>query len=190
MRRLPLVLGAALLCLLAGISVLGRINSQQIPLPVHGPGPAFQLTDSAGKPFDSASLAGKVWVINFFFARCSGPCPIMNGQVARLAQIYQINPRVQFISLTVDPENDSPAVLREYASKFGAERLHWTFLTGPKNTIVSLVNEGFRVGLPDDVSLHSTRLVLLDAQGQIRGYYLGTDPKQVQRLINDIAELL
>lgn len=190
MKWIGVVAGAVLLVALAGISVLEYLNRIPEELPRHGSAPSLSLTNQDSQPFTSENLRDRISVINFFFASCPGPCPLMNKELEKIARLYASNKEVQFVSITVDPERDSPERLKAYGNRFGADELNWSFLTGEKSQISQLANKGFKVGLPPDVNLHSTRFVLVDRKAEIRGYYRSSEPKEVQELVNAIAALL
>ncbi len=126
----------------------------------------FVLTDQAGEAFDSRSLAGKVWVGSVFFANCPGPCFRENQALADMLREID-SPDLVVVSLTCDPENDTPEVLRRYADRFDADLSRWKFLTGDMATIKTIANESFR--LPAEVGVHSERGVVFDRQGRLRG---------------------
>lgn len=163
--------------------------------------PAFQLTDQNGKPFASTSLAGKIFVANFFFTRCGTICPKITSQVSRVSDVFYTDKDVKFISISVDPNFDKPEKLIAYAKRFDADLARWTFLTGDKKAIYPLILKGFHVPLadaseydkavknPDETFIHSERLVLVDKSGVIRGFYDGTDKKEVDRLLMEIKVL-
>jgi cytochrome oxidase Cu insertion factor (SCO1/SenC/PrrC family) len=145
--------------------------------------PDFSLTERTGKTITREDLKGKVWVASFVFTRCSGPCPAVTATVARLQAELADEPNVRFVTFTVDPERDDPAELTKYAERYRADGERWLFLTGPEASVHSLMNEGFKIavskkadGAPGDEFDHSTRLVLVDQQGRIRGYYDGMPP--------------
>ncbi len=158
-------------------------------LPTLYPAPAFTLTDNRGRPFTEKALKGKVWVAEFFFTSCSGPCPIMNAQLSGLALDLE-NTDVQFVSVTVDPDTDNPERLTEYGEKYGADFDRWHFLTGDIADITAMAYDGFKLGHKDDPIFHSDRFVLVDRQGRIRGYYTGTDKEDVAKLRGHILALL
>ena len=159
-------------------------------LPSLGTAPSFTLSDSFGKEFDSNQLGGSVWVTNFFFSRCEGPCPAQSAHIAKLARHFTSSKSVQFLSISVDPEHDTTQVLRAYAERFKAEPSQWKFLRGEKDVVVDLLNQGFKLGSLEEPRYHSTRFVLADSKGEIRGYYDGTDPQMVDRLSEDIRQLV
>jgi protein SCO1/2 len=163
--------------------------------------PAFELTDESGKAFSSKTLQGKIYVANFFFTRCGTICPKITSQVSRATDIFNEDPEVRFISISVDPKFDEPSKLSAYAKRFDADSTRWSFLTGAKKVIYPLILKGFHVPLadaseydaaiktPDETFIHSERLVLVDKQGVIRGFYNGTDKKEVDRMIMEIKVL-
>ncbi len=153
---------------------------------VYGHLPAFSLMDEKGLPFESARLSGKVWIADFIFTSCAGQCPQMTAKMQLLQR--RLPADVQFVSITVDPTRDSSPVLAQYAKAHGADPNRWHFLTGDPAIIERLTQEGFRLSYaegtdPKEPITHSVRLVLVDPQGLIRGYYDGTNPKAVHQLL-------
>jgi cytochrome oxidase Cu insertion factor (SCO1/SenC/PrrC family) len=118
-------------------------------LPVYGAVPDFVLTDQAGRPVRRADLEGNVWVASFIFTNCPDECPLMTAQMAQLQSDLAHVPHLRFVSISVDPERDTPAVLSQYAHRFNADPARWLFLTGDKGAIYRLVRDGFRLGLVD-----------------------------------------
>lgn len=165
-------------------------QSIQANLPIYGQVPSFNLTDSQAKNFSSESLKGKIWVVDFIFTTCAGPCPMMSTAMAQLYRSYLLEADVHMVSFSVNPDYDTPKILADYAEKYKASPDKWHFLTGPKNTIHYLAKDGFKVGSVDDVILHSDHFVLVDPDLNIRGYYTGTDPEEIQKLVCDMALLL
>ena len=147
----------------------------------------FQLTDQAGEPFDSASLAGKVWMGSIFFANCPGPCFRENQAIADIIREID-NPDFVAVSLTCDPDNDTPEVLGHYAARFEADQNHWKFLTGDMAVIKRVGMETFK--LPVEVGVHSERGVVFDRQGRMRGSYHLLQEDRVQRLKKLIRDVL
>ena len=141
---------------------------------------AFKFVDMTGTPFDSESLNGKVWIASFVFTRCTGPCPAVTASMARLQEELKETSDLKLITFTVDPERDDPAELTRYAANFRADPKRWTFLTGSEKEIHKLMKEGFKLGIERAKTPvkgqefdHSTRLVLVDRDGTIRGYFPG-----------------
>lgn len=160
---------------------------------------AFSFLDQTGKPFGSAQLKGKVYVAEYFFSTCGTICPRMNAQMQRVQQAYHGNLKFQIVSLTVDPETDSVAQLAHYAKAHEANPKQWHFLTGKKEDLYRLARRNFFLLKPAEVKnqgdvgsdfIHTNNFVLIDQQQQIRGYFDGTNPKDVDRLILHIGRLL
>jgi len=164
------------------------------PLPVLGTVPAFHFTDQDGMGFGPETLAGKPWVADFIFTRCPTVCPVMTERLAALAP--QLGEEVHFVSLSVDPDFDTPERLRAFAREHGATSTRWHFLTGDSAAIQQAVTQGFKISLghegADDDFLsivHGVHLVLVDAQGHIRGYYDSNDAEALERLVRDAHHL-
>ena len=153
--------------------------------------PDFSLTDQFGASFASSDLHDKVWVADFIFTSCATICPPMTVQMARLQDEFA-GEDVHFVSFSVDPERDTPTVLRRYADNYGADGGRWAFLTGQKAAIYQLAHEGFNLaaGHRGSEILHSTRFVLVDRKQQVRGYYESRSPGSLQQLRKDIRTLL
>jgi protein SCO1/2 len=159
------------------------------PLPVFGHVPAFRLTSQSGEPFDRKTLEGKVWVADFIFTHCTGPCPRMSAQMRRVQTAVAELADVRLVSFSVDPDRDTPAALAEYARRFHAEPGRWFLLTGDRSTLDALDRRAFMLGNVDGTLEHSTRFVLVDRQGRIRGYYGTSEDDPTARLIVDIRRL-
>ncbi len=160
----------------------------------YGTVPSFQLTNQNGQPFGSAQLAGEIWIADFIYTTCPGPCPMISSRMSELQKPLE-KTDVHLVSFSVDPEKDTPAVLRGYAERLQAEPERWDFLTGPKSAIYQLSHDGFKLAVSDGsdaqgVPVHSTRMVLVDRHGQIRGYYDATEPEAVTKLLADTNHLL
>jgi protein SCO1/2 len=163
--------------------------------------PDFNLINEKGEKFSSSSLKGKIYVASFFFTRCGTICPKITGQLSRVQDTFNKDPDLKLISISVDPAFDHPEKLQAYAKRFDANQGQWTFLTGEKKVIYPLILTGFHVPLadaseydaaiknPDETFIHSERLVLVDKKGIIRGFYVGTDKKEVDRLLVEIKVL-
>ena len=158
-------------------------------LPVYSEVPAFDLVAQDGQAFHSPVLAGKIWVADFIYTTCPGPCPRMTSQMREVQDAIVKMPDVKLLSFTVDPERDTPPVLAEYAKTHGASSQHWYFLTGPVTTLQKLDRDVFKLGNLDASLEHSTRFVLVDRQSRIRGYYDTSESRTIPRLIEDIYAL-
>jgi protein SCO1/2 len=199
--RLTTALAALSLLLMAGSWAMLRGTHLAEGLPDLGEVPAFALTDSRAEQVSSSTLRGAPWVADFIFTSCPGTCPIMSAQMARLQRTLAQRgiTGVRSVSFSVDPKNDSPEVLREYAARFAADPQRWLFLTGERESLYALIKDGFKLAVaersPEEntdgegVITHSDRFVLVDAAGRVRGYYHGTDPEDVDRLLADIETL-
>lgn len=162
-------------------------------MPPIGEIPAFRFTTQEGKSLTKEDLIGKVWVADFVFTRCNGPCPVMTSRMAELAKGLAKAKNVRVVSITVDPGHDTPAVLADYASRMDADPSRWIFLTGPKPEIDAFARKGmFQVLAYDDkgVPTHSTRFLVIDRAGRIRRTRNLDEPELVQKLFMDIGNLL
>jgi protein SCO1/2 len=155
--------------------------------------PDFALTERSGRTVHLADLAGKVWVADFIYTTCPGPCPVLSGHLSDLQKAVGADDRVRFVSITVDPENDTPEVLKTYAERFHAGE-RWLFLTGKKDDIAALARDGFKLPVADATAAgapiaHSTRFILVDKTGAVRGLRDGVDGR-ADELVRDIRALL
>jgi len=157
------------------------------PLEVMGNIPQFQLTAQSGEPFDSKSLDGSVWVADFIFTNCPGPCPRMSSQMRQGQEKTPAD--VKLVSFTVDPERDTPPVLAAYAKHFKYDPARWWFLTGEQAKLSSLGRDGFLLNPVDGSLTHSTRFVLVDRRRRIRGFYSTSEEDFLSNLVRDIQTL-
>ncbi|HZR78554.1 MAG TPA: SCO family protein [Chthoniobacterales bacterium] len=160
----------------------------------YGAVPEFTLTNQDGKDFGSADLRGRIWIADFVYTTCPGPCPMISNRMSELQEPLK-NTDVHLVSFSVDPEKDTPKVLQGYAEKLGAEQGRWDFLTGPKSTIYNLSRNGFKLAASDGSEtqgqpVHSTRMILVDRKGEIRGYYDAVEADAITKLIADTSHLL
>ena len=146
----------------------------------------FELTNQQGEAFDSRSLHGKIWVGSLFFSSCPSTCRTQNMQVAKLQKEFA-DAGVEFVSITCDPDKDTPKTLAEYSRMFGAKPKSWHFLTGD----FSIVEEvgGNKFGITVERQVHSDRLVLFDRDGRRVGAYRSTDGDQFQELVDQLRTL-
>jgi protein SCO1/2 len=158
-------------------------------LEVLGEIPQFELISQDGQPFHSQALAGKIWVADFIYTTCPGPCPRMTSEMREVQDAVLKIPDVRMVSFTVDPAKDTPPVLTEYAKTHGASSAIWYFLTGPIPVLQTLDRDAFKLGNIDGTMQHSTRFVLVDRQGRIRGYYDTSESSAIQKVIADIYAL-
>jgi len=163
--------------------------------PVLGIVPEFALTERDGRTVEKSDLIGSMWVASFIFTRCATSCPMAVTELASLQD--ELPAEVRLVSITVDPEYDSPEVLAEFAERVGANVDRWLFLTGDKAFIHRSIREGFHLsveenddGTPGMQVMHSPRFALVDPKGRIRGYYESSDPDDLERLREDIKRML
>lgn len=156
--------------------------------------PPFRFINQDGKSISDKDLDGKIYVASFFFVRCPEICPKMNDQLNRVQRTFKDKNEVMLLSHTVNPENDSVSVLKEYATKRGADGDRWWFLTGNKDSIYSIARDGYLVvaaqGKTADDFFHSQDLILIDKEKHIRGIYDGLEQAEVDTLIDEIKVLL
>jgi protein SCO1 len=196
--RRALLWGLLVVTLLAVIAASVQRMRRPEPPPVLGEVPDFSLVNRDGRTVRRQDLAGKPWIADFIFTRCPASCPMMTSRMARLHRDLGRGPEVGLVSISVDPEHDTPAVLERYAQSFKAPA-YWLFLTGDGEQIYRLSKEGFKLGvdaapqasgLPTaEPILHSTRFVLVDGEGRIRGYYDAFDEESMKRLERDLRAI-
>ena len=173
---------------LLGLALIGC--AAHVQLPSLGAVSDFNLTDQTGASFASGPmLKGHVWVANFMFTNCPGPCPRMSSQMHQV-QTALAGQDVRLVSMTVDPDRDTPEKLFRYAAFYSAQPGVWYFLTGPRETLNHLGQDVFKLNGVDGSLDHSTRFVLIDRKAQIRGYYLTSEPDAITRVIADAKALL
>lgn len=159
-------------------------------VPDYGAVAGFAFTDQTGRPFGSEDLKGKVWIADFVFTRCMGPCPLLTTRMAALQTEFKNKQDLMFVSFSVDPDHDTPAVLTKYATTYGVDGARWKFLTGPKEKIYQLIHGSFHlaVGPGEDKTpsvtdiLHSLFFVLVDKDGRVRGYFNSDDEESMKSL--------
>lgn len=167
-------------------SILKNTVSKSSALPVYSSIGDFHLTNQVGEVVSLARLKGKIWVGDVIFSRCAGPCPQMTKNMQALQSALEEDDSVMFVSLTTDPEFDTPEVLKRYGTRFEVNSSKWWFLTGNKEQIVRLAVDGLKLtametkpeerASPDDLYIHSTLFVVVDQQGRLRAAIPGTEP--------------
>jgi protein SCO1/2 len=161
------------------------------PPPTFGELPEFSLTavssDGKARPLTLAELKGRVWIADFVFTRCGGPCPALSARMAGLQK--SLPAEIGLLSVSVDPARDTPAALADYASKFEADPARWLFLTGPKDRVMALVIGGFKVPAAENAKApsearvtHSARFVLVDKAGRLRGFFDSDEDSELASL--------
>lgn len=161
----------------------------------YGELPAFSLVDSHGKTFSKQNMKGKIWIANFIFASCSGPCPVLTEKMRKFHK--DLPDTTRFISFSVDPERDTPGKLLQYAQMHDAESPRWAFVTGKKSTIYNLIRSGFTLAVQDDAKslgatddiIHTTRFVLIDKNARVRGFYNAALNEDLQSMVSDFKRI-
>ncbi len=156
----------------------------------------FNLIDSSGHAVTRADLNGKILVVDFLFTSCSLTCPIVNTQMAQIQQLTTNQPDIKLVSITVDPRDDTPTVLQKYGARFGADTNRWLFLTGQKTALYNLIGKSFLAqdlndpfnNMPGNFS-HTERIAVMDAQGNLRGYFDGLNQNTADAVVEEIAKL-
>lgn len=177
-------------------------RDQPKPLPVYGnPGHRtlpFSFINQEGVTVTDKDVAGKILVVEYFFATCKGICPKMNENMNLVYQAFKGNDHVLILSHTVDPQNDTPQALKAYSMQFGAEPKQWMFLTGDKKELYEKARYSYLISAQDDTTgvsidkdfIHDNHFVLVDPHGHIRGMYDGLRVEEIAQLTGDIKILL
>lgn len=175
----------------ASIGKDAQANSVTPSLPILFESPRFALTDQNGQSVTNESLRSQVWISDFIFTRCGGPCPVMSSKMAKLQQAIA-NPTLRFVSFSVDPERDTPAVLKEYASRYVTDQSRWLLLTGDRAALTDVAS-GMKIADKaaegDQPIVHSTYFLLTDRNGSVRGVYGSSDEQAMARLVSDATSL-
>ncbi|MDA0204069.1 MAG: SCO family protein [Acidobacteria bacterium] len=172
------------------------------PLPNFASVPPFALTAQDGRYVTDEDYQGRVWIADFVFTNCPGPCPMLTSHMRDVQDLLvERSLDVPLVSFSVDPETDTPEVLTEYGKTFGADFTRWAFLTGEKQKIYDLILHGFLLAVSDGavsseysagpgIITHSTRFALVDQNGEVRGYYHGEEPTVAAEIVADAERLL
>ena len=202
-----LILVGTILLILIGLGAFALLERQDEPPVVRPPQevnevlevyqtvpPDVRFTERSGDTLSLGDLRGDVWVASFIFTRCRGTCPIMTASLKKIqARLDEVDTPVRLVSITVDPENDDPEVLAEYARSYDAGE-DWLFLTAPDSVVQALAIDVFNLAIaegtdPEEPIIHSSRFILVDAAGRIRGYYEGTTDEGLGELLKGIRKL-
>lgn len=180
----------------------GSVKSDLLTI---GKAPQFSLTDQNNQNISNESYKGKVYVVEFFFSTCPTICPIMNENMKLVQASFASNANFGIASITINPENDTPEVLKKHAEDINAKGLNWHFLTGDKTKIFDIANKGFNLFAGENKKVnggfeHSGLFALIDKNGNIRSrkddfgnpiiYYDGLEKKGIAALKQDITKLL
>ncbi len=180
-------LWAGIVLVMVGV-VVGQFlmpRHNQTPLPHYYSVEPFQLMNENGRAFSDRDLRGRAYVADLIFTSCAGTCPLMSSKMAELQKSTPAS--VQLVSFTVNPEFDTPAVLKDYGKRYNADESRWHFLTGSSKAMTDVA---MALKLPSQGPLaHSDRLLLIDGNGVVRGIYDGTDSEAIKRLAADATAL-
>jgi protein SCO1/2 len=206
--RWPVLVGLAVVVLaLVAVFVYAGLKPRgaaEKPLPVYGQIADFTLTNQDGRAVSLAELRGKVWVADIIFTRCAGPCPMMTRRMKELQDALPATSQAKLVTLTTDPEFDTPPVLKTYTERFGADTNRWMFLTGTKPQIGKLAVDSLKLSAvekkpderesPEDLFVHSTIFVVVDSQARLRGIFQSVgpdiDPKeQMEKILAAVERL-
>ncbi len=176
-----IVLLLVVLCMAYALSLLELHRAYQRALPIIGPVADFTLTNQDSRATTLADLSNHVWVADIIFTRCAGPCPIMSAQMKSLQDALPASSRVKLVTLTTDPDFDTPPVMKKYGERFGADFNRWLFLTGTKAAIAGLAGDSLKLSAvpvkPEDrkndadLFIHSTIFVVVDKHARLRGVF-------------------
>jgi len=200
-------IGISFIILLFGIWVIPKIVAKfsEPDLAVIGEVPAFSFTNQNGKTITNQNYKGKVYIVEFFFTTCPSICPIMNKNMVKIQDEFFGNPNLAIASFSIDPTHDTPEVLKAYAESYKITNPNWNMLTGDKDAIYKLANEGFNLYVGENSEVeggfeHSGFFALIDQEGNIRSrkdknenpiiYYNGLEDSGIQMLKEDIKKLL
>jgi len=199
-RRVPRLgwaiafIAATTLMAMAWVNMKSTRPEQMADLPILAQVPEFQFTSQAGTPVSKQDLLGNVWIADFIFTRCPNPCPLMSERMMELQKaIQRKGGTVKLVTVTVDPEHDTPEVLAAYAAKYQADPAIWSFLTGEPDKVEAFVTKGMLQPLatePSGVPSHSQRFLVIDANGALRSFHDLNDPELMPKLLMDIGKLL
>jgi protein SCO1/2 len=170
------------------------------PLPVYGQLVDFTLTNQFGQNVSLATFRDQLWLADIIFTRCAGPCPRMTKLMSELQAALPAKGPVKLVSLTTDPDFDTPSILKIYGTRFNADFQRWSFLTGDKRQIRRVAVDGLKLVLvekpqdvretPEDLFVHSEMITLIDTQGRLRGIYETTEPESKERILAAVTTLL
>lgn len=189
-----IIIVSLLLMPVLSIAVLYPLGGfRHTELKVLGEIPNFRLTERSGKEISKSDLSGRVWIASFLFTHCGGQCPLLCQKLKKIQSALFLKENFRLVSISVDPESDTPQALQKYATSLQANPYKWFFLTGDKQDIHQLIFNGFHLSDGSSgagAANHSSKLVLVDNGGRIRGYYDGLDDGEVKQLIRDARHLL
>jgi protein SCO1/2 len=188
-KALILIVVALVVLAALASSVVHQANKSRSQIPVWGEVPDFEFAAQTNQPFGLEEMRGKLTVIDFIFTNCQMVCPVLASRFTELYDLYKGSDMVQLVSITVDPERDTPEILQAYAADLGVADSRWVFLRAPLDDVVALCEKGFMLAADDLPGGHTSKLILVDEQGKIRNYYDGMDESHLEFLKTDIRQL-
>lgn len=191
-RPIPIIIISLVTMPIVAVLVLTLSGSFIVREPkVYGEVKPFELIERQENRVTLNDLKGKVWIASFIFTSCSAQCPLLMAEAQKIQSALRFKEHFRLVSITIDPERDTPEKLRNYALKFKADPYKWLFLTGKYKDVANLMREGLQ--MPKEVDgedlMHSSKFALVDHFGRIRGYYDSNDPSETRQLLKD-AKLL
>ncbi len=197
-----LVWGLLLLVILVivGVFISSKLSSSGKPLFIYSQVGDFSLTNQFNGPTSLNNFRGQIWIADVIFTRCPLQCIRMTKRMHELQEALPQDKPIKMVSITADPQFDTPEVLKNYAQQYGADQKRWDFLTGPKAEINRLAVTGLKLvvyekkpeerEIPADLFLHSTKFVLVDGQGRIRGWFDADKPESKSEIVRAVKMLL
>ena len=181
------------------LSQAEKLNDRRVSLPLKSPVTDFTLTNQQRRAVSLGDLRGQVWIADIIFTRCAGPCPKMTQRMSELQKALPVSRPVKLITLTTDPDFDTPEILKRYGEANGANPDRWIFLTGAKKQIAQLARDGLKLiaeetnpaerSSDQDLFIHSTIFVIVDQQGRLRGSFEYDDPQMRQKVLAAVRKL-
>jgi protein SCO1/2 len=171
------------------VAVLSGCSNPAAKLPVFESVPEFQATDSHNRPFTRDEMSGKVWIVDFIYTNCPAACPMMSSKMRHVAVQLEGDDDVRILSISVDSARDTPAALHEFASRYGGGNEQWHFITTSPENVHRLAFETFHLGDVLGKIEHSTKFVVVDKRGRIRGYYSSLNSDDLNKMRSDVEGL-
>lgn len=184
------------------LPILGRrdavkkiVDGKEVVDTVYQTVPQFSFLNQDSVVLTNDFVKGKIYTADFFFTTCPSICPKVKKNMLKLQEAYKGDDRISFLSHSLDPDYDTPSILKKYAKDLGVETEQWQFLTGDRDKIFELSVQAYYVAAVLDAQApgginHSGKIILIDTKGRMRGYYEGTKEEQVDQLIKDVEVLL
>lgn len=189
-KRVLLGSPIVLLIIAVVVMIMGKLDRREKGPDQFGALKPFELIDHKSQSYSSSTIKTKARVINFMFTTCNGICPVLSQEMRKFQQLFQGQGLLELISISIDPEKDTPKRMSEYIAHMKIDDSNWSFLTGELEKIKKIMTEDFKIGFHQDIQSHTDRFVLVDQNNQIRGYYSMSDEGSYARLKKDIAWLV